>query len=231
MPHQRRASALGCRGRSPLAHQNQAGTDGRLPRTSPSEPPAIPENDAAITSLHWVASDAADGYSNRAKRLFPPLAPLPANAESFAFDHGASQSKRAAPEPRGLSVLVSGDCHGRICLSAHGIFLLGRVQLRPEHLRLAETETAPGADAQLRVTSLWMGKESCIEKRPTTHGSSPPSSTVPAKAGQRKSPPRSPRPSRYKLPSCRFKSSLSSPSSPAWTALHADHWAEDHPLL
>ena len=116
-------------------------------------------HDAAITSLHWVASDAADGYSNRAKRLFPPLAPLPANAESFAFDHGASQSKRAAPEPRGLSVLVSGDCHGRICLSAHGIFLLGRVQLRPEHLRLAETETAPGADAQLRVTSLWMGKE------------------------------------------------------------------------
>ena len=51
MPHQRRASALGCRGRSPLAHQNQAGTDGRLPRTSPSEPPAIPENGAAITSL------------------------------------------------------------------------------------------------------------------------------------------------------------------------------------
>ena len=51
MPHQRRASALGCRGRSPLAHQSQAGTDGRLPRTSPSEPPAIPENGAAITSL------------------------------------------------------------------------------------------------------------------------------------------------------------------------------------
>ena len=49
MPHQRRASALGCRGRSPLAHQSQAGIDGGLPKTSLSEAPAIPENDAVIT--------------------------------------------------------------------------------------------------------------------------------------------------------------------------------------
>ena len=47
MPHQRRASALGCRGRSPLAHQNQAGTDGRAGQ---ARAPAIPENDAVITS-------------------------------------------------------------------------------------------------------------------------------------------------------------------------------------
>ena len=47
MPHQRRASALGCRGRSPLAHQNQAGTIGRAGQ---ARAPAIPGNDAIITS-------------------------------------------------------------------------------------------------------------------------------------------------------------------------------------
>ena len=89
MPHQRRASALGCRGRSPLAHQNQAGTDGRLPRTSPSEPPAIPENGAAITSL--VSSGR------------PSVAPIHKKTRATGVD-GTSQrlasSGNCGPRPR-----------------------------------------------------------------------------------------------------------------------------------
>ena len=89
MPHQRRASALGCRGRSPLAHQNQAGTDGRLPRTSPSEPPAIPENDAAITSP--VSSGR------------PSIAPVQKKTRATGVD-GTSQrlasSGNCGPRPR-----------------------------------------------------------------------------------------------------------------------------------
>ena len=37
MPRQRRTSALGCRGRSPLAHQNRAGTDGGVGPQSADE--------------------------------------------------------------------------------------------------------------------------------------------------------------------------------------------------
>ena len=48
MPHQRRASALGCRGRSPLAHQNQADTDGRAGQRHRREGHIIQE-DAAKT--------------------------------------------------------------------------------------------------------------------------------------------------------------------------------------
>ena len=40
MPHQRRASALGCRGRSPLVHQSQAGIDGGVgPQGKPGRSP------------------------------------------------------------------------------------------------------------------------------------------------------------------------------------------------
>lgn len=114
----------------------------------------------AITSLHWVDCDATGlSYANRAKRLFPPLAPLPASVDAFALDQNGSQSRHSAPEPKGLSVLVSGDTGGEVCLSAHGIFMLGRLQFKPQHLRLADGEPKLGTDAKLRVTSLCMNHE------------------------------------------------------------------------
>ena len=113
----------------------------------------------AITSLHWVGCDATDlAYANRAKRLFPALAPLPASVDAFMSDHNGTPCN-SAPEPKGLSVLVSGDMQGEVCLSAHGTFLLGRVQFKPEDLQIADGEPRLGADAKLRVTSLCMDKE------------------------------------------------------------------------
>ena len=86
MPHQRRASALGCRGRSPLAHQNQAGTDGRAGQ---ARAPAIPENDAVITSL--VSSGR------------PSVAPIQKKTRAAGVD-GTSQrlasSGNCGPRPR-----------------------------------------------------------------------------------------------------------------------------------
>ncbi len=115
---------------------------------------------SAITSLHWVDCDAKDlSYANRAKRLFPALAPLPASVDAFMSDHNGSQPRNAAPEPTGLSVLVSGDARGEICISAHGTFLLGRVQFKPEDLRIPDGEPPVGADATLRVASVCMDKE------------------------------------------------------------------------
>ena len=116
-------------------------------------------HEGAITSLHWVDCDATGlSYANRTKRLFPPLAPLPASSDTFALDQGGSQSRSgSAPEPKGLSVLVSGDAKGEIVLSAHGIFLLGRVQLGAHHLPEIPGEKVQGGD--LRITSICMSQE------------------------------------------------------------------------
>ena len=86
MPRQRRVSALGCRGRSPLAHQSQAGTDGRAGQ---ARAPAIPGNDAIITSP--VSSGR------------PSIAPIQKKTRATGVD-GTSQrlasSESRGPRPR-----------------------------------------------------------------------------------------------------------------------------------
>ena len=120
MPHQRRASALGCRGRSPLAHQSQAGIDGGLPKTSLSEAPAIPENDAVITSpvssgrpsvarvFLWIGATGVDGTSQRLAssesrgprpRLKVRASP---GAEAGDLRRESDRGSRPRPPPGGL---------------------------------------------------------------------------------------------------------------------------------
>ena len=103
MPRQRRVSALGCRGRSPLAHQSQAGTDGRAGQ---ARAPAIPGNDAIITSP--VSSGR------------PSIAPIQKKTRATGVD-GTSQ-RPAAKLASGLKTLAA---FSRISFKACAIALQG----------------------------------------------------------------------------------------------------------
>jgi hypothetical protein len=127
-------------------------------------------HDAPITCLHFgmsaqlEATPAGQRYADRSKRLFPTPPPLPDDDDDFTFA-GSGTSGRGKAEGGatqsldrgGLVLLASGDARGSVCLSVHGVFLVGRFQVTPQHLPAGGAAVAVAAAAQqqqLHVTSL-----------------------------------------------------------------------------
>ena len=123
MPRQRRTSALGCRGRSPLAHQNRAGTDGGVgpqsaEATDDDDDLTVPYIDKSerrpkkkqMTPREydaWVAANASAATSRRRggrppardapRRLFTDLVDV---GKSYVDLEDPEQQQRAAKRAR-----------------------------------------------------------------------------------------------------------------------------------